>query len=107
MSVLAPERPKTKATTADVLRRVKELIPSEHFWCQLVGHDDEGRMCLGYALHQAVLDLGGDFKAAADLIHAETGTGVIPFWNDAPRRTFADVERVLDSAIYKAECLQS
>lgn len=106
--ITAPDRLKTttdakpEPTTADVLRAVKALIPSEHFWCKGTPQDDEGRMCLGYAVFRAVRVGGGSHYHAGRAIRQELGTSIIA-WNDAHERTYADVERVLDSAIYKAE----
>lgn len=111
--ITAPDRLRTpvefkpvEPTAADVLRAARDRLNSEG-WCKQVSLDHDGSSCLSYAIHRGARTRGGPVDEALFIMKEEIGCPNIPAWNDAHERTFEDVQRALDSAIYRAECRPS
>lgn len=82
------------STTTEVLRKAKSLIPDEAHWWRGDGDIPEGMHCAGTALKACGAD-----EYASRLFASAIGFHVIPFWNDEPGRTLAEVHAAFDLAI--------
>jgi len=91
-------------TTAQVLRKAKGLI-RKHGWVQRVFGNSETGYCVMGAIRRASPALGvGGRDAFANALPSHMRGIVGPTaWNDAPRRTKAEVLRAFDKAIALAE----
>lgn len=100
--------PKEKSSVVGILERAKAMLPSEDRWCQGIYKTVDGsRSCLGYTLFAGATSYAvysdDDLLMAEKIVKEEAATDSIPKWNDEEGRTFMDVERVLDAAIYRAK----
>lgn len=84
---------------ADVLRRAKALIGSPELWCQFEARNESGQICAAEALVQA------DYmrvNQAAKLLGFNSLSDVA-MCNDGPGVTHADMMKLFDRGIARAE----
>ena len=98
------------ATAAAVLTKARDLISDERRWCK--GYLARGwldvpvsvqsrfarRFCAIGAVYRAGRELGLPVADACSALECQT-VRTIPYWNDARRRTHADVVAAFDAAI--------
>lgn len=97
-------------STAQVLREAKALIDSPEKWWKSdirgglpTGCFPSDRICAGRAI---ALVCGERYHDLCDLIRKASGAPnwhTLPYWNDAPERTHAEVMDAFDRAITLAE----
>jgi len=101
-------------TATAVLIRARELIADERHWCKgtlargwfdvpvPVQSRSARRFCTIGAIHRAGRELGFPVGDACSALEWQT-IRTIPYWNDARRRTHAEVIAALDAAIATLE----
>ena len=106
------------ATTLQILRKARKLIEKPERWCKgdaakdRAGENEDvmSRKAAAFCMAGAVVRASGgwcrEYYTARDHVEAVIGSHALDAlaeWNDAPRRTHAQVLRAFDKAIAKLE----
>ena len=79
---------------SEVVERAIEIL-DQRGWCQCQASDDEGRVCMSWAVGRAAITERFDDTRqrgrVLDHISAITGGLSVPYWNDQAGRTFDEV----------------
>ncbi len=89
------------------LKRARGFV--ERGWCQHMGADAKGNVCMSGALNRATCHnhsayLRGEVDAVRFAVVKAIGWENIPAWNDRPGRTKEEVLAAIDRAIEIARC---
>jgi hypothetical protein len=95
-------------TVADVLRRAKALIDTPEKWCKqpFLSGGYPRALCANLAIFEAAPGNCRIQELVSNLLWMATGMpggNNVPWWNDAPERTHAEVMNAFDRAIELAE----
>jgi hypothetical protein len=103
------EAPSREKTTADVLRHAARII-EERGWCRGELQDNQGAVCAWGAIDTALAggvryEVHDEERLALQALGASLGISWsdVPFWNDHPHRTAAEVIAALRDAADAAE----